>query len=115
MNLKRVNAVIDSIDPDRLDMFTWARRDPEGRVTMCLAGWTCAHMGDPPVFRFDQLTSFTTASGRDIKEQAARYLELHGRETVDLFCAFTARTPEDLRSVARRIHAYGAPTFAMSL
>lgn len=115
MNLERVDDVIDSIDPERLDMFTWAHRDDEGRVVMCLAGWTCAYVGDPPVFRFGHPMSYTTAKGRDIKEEAARYLELTPHETVRLFCAFSAKTLEDLRAVAHRVHAEAASVYVSPL
>lgn len=108
MNKKRALAVVDSIDAERLNMGLWATA-PRGnacRTVMCYAGWAATHAGDPPSFAPehmfqagpDQATE-RTRSGRHIYAVAQHYLELSHDEMCELFYAFDAETPNDLRKL----------------
>lgn len=98
MNRDRTLTVIDSIDPERLNMGAFAVRTSCGTV-MCLAGWACVHAGDPPHFDPESDVTETTRSGRRIYVVAQEYLELDNRETVRLFYSFDVATTRDLRAI----------------
>ena len=102
MNRRRVDAVIDSIVAERLDMRTWATRRPCGTV-MCLAGWAAAHAGDPPRFFEGASDTKHTLSGYHVETVAREYLGLTVREASTLFLAFHAKTPDDLRDLVDQL------------
>lgn len=108
MNKKRALEVVDSIDAERLNMGLWATA-PHGnvcRTVMCYAGWAATHAGDPPSFAPEHMFQTgiyagtdRTRSGQLIYTVAERYLDLSHAEMCELFYAFDAQTPDDLRKL----------------